>query len=191
MTTYWDLSGRRPKPRRSRPGSREFLRETLGLELNQQKTLITRARSQPARFLGYDIIVQHSRTKITGGRRSVNGTIALRVPPDVVKAQCARYRRRGKPSHRPRLQNLDDYDIVRIYGAEYSGRRQLLPARPGRMAAAHPAVERRDVDAENPRRQAPVHRHQDGRPPQGEGHHRRRPPDLLPGQPARARARRT
>jgi hypothetical protein len=27
-----------------------FLRETLGLELNQQKTLITHARSQPARF---------------------------------------------------------------------------------------------------------------------------------------------
>jgi hypothetical protein len=98
-----------------------FLRETLGLELNQQKTLITHARSQPARFLGYDIIVQHSRTKITRGRRSVNGTIALRVPPDVIKAQCARYRRRGKPSHRPRLQNLDDYDIVRIYGAEYRG----------------------------------------------------------------------
>src|SRR5712671_3052747 len=99
----------------------EFLRETLGLELNQQKTLITHARSQPARFLGYDITVQHSRDKITGGRRTVNGTIALRVPRDVIKAQIARYRRRGKPSHRPRLQNLDDYDIVRKYGAEYAG----------------------------------------------------------------------
>jgi hypothetical protein len=32
-----------------------FLRETLGLELSQQKTLITHARSQPARFLGYHI----------------------------------------------------------------------------------------------------------------------------------------
>ena len=28
---------------------------------------------------------------------------------------------RGKPWHRSRLQNLDDYDIVRIYGAEYRG----------------------------------------------------------------------
>src|SRR4249920_2246442 len=45
----------------------KFLRETLGLELNQQKTLITHARSQHARFLGYDITVQHSRDKITGG----------------------------------------------------------------------------------------------------------------------------
>ena len=99
----------------------KFLRETLGLELNQQKTLITHARSQHARFLGYDITVQHSRDKITGGRRTVNGTIALRVPRDVIKAQIARYRRRGKPSHRPRLQNLDDYNIVRKYGAEYAG----------------------------------------------------------------------
>src|SRR5712691_7172324 len=48
-----------------------FLRETLGLELNQQKTLITRARSQPARFLGYHVRVQHCNTKITGGQRSV------------------------------------------------------------------------------------------------------------------------
>jgi len=98
-----------------------FLRETLGLELSQAKTLITRARSQPARFLGYDIIVQHRDTRRTRGQRTVNGKIALRVPPDVVRAQCARYRQRGKPWHRPRLQNLDDYDIVRIYGAEYRG----------------------------------------------------------------------
>jgi group II intron reverse transcriptase/maturase len=98
-----------------------FLRETLGLELSQEKTLITHARSQPARFLGYHISVQHSGTKISNGRRAANGKIALRVPRDVIKAQCARYRKHGKPWHRTRLQNLDDYDIVRIYGAEYRG----------------------------------------------------------------------
>jgi hypothetical protein len=98
-----------------------FLRETLGLELSAEKTLITHARTQPARYLGYSIIVQHANTKITNGLRSVNGTIALRVPPDVVKAQSARYRQHGKPWHRSRLQNLTDYDIVRTYGAEYRG----------------------------------------------------------------------
>ena len=98
-----------------------FLRETLGLELNAAKTLITRARSQRARFLGYDITVQHCDTQRTGGRRTANGNIALRVPPDVIKAQCAPYREHGKPWHRSRLQNLGDYDIVRIYGAEYRG----------------------------------------------------------------------
>ncbi len=98
-----------------------FLRETLGLELNAAKTLITHGRTVPARFLGYHIIVQHCDTKRTSGRRAANGKIALRVPPDVVKAQCARYRQHGKPWHRSRLQNLPDYDIVRIYGAEYRG----------------------------------------------------------------------
>jgi group II intron reverse transcriptase/maturase len=98
-----------------------FLRETLALELNDSKTLITHARTRVARFLGYEIAVQHSRTKITRGRRSVEGKIALRVPLEVIKAKCAPYRRRGKPWHRPRLQNLDDFDIVRIYGAEHRG----------------------------------------------------------------------
>jgi group II intron reverse transcriptase/maturase len=98
-----------------------FLRETLGLELNQAKTLVTHARSQRARFLGYDISVWHCNTRITGGRRAINGKIALHVPPDVVRAQCARYRKHGKPWYRSRLQNLDDYDIVRTYGAEYRG----------------------------------------------------------------------
>jgi group II intron reverse transcriptase/maturase len=98
-----------------------FLRETLKLELSEHKTLITHARTQRARFLGYDITVQHCNTKISGGRRGANGKIALKVPPDVVKARCARYRRRGKPQKRPELNNLDDYDIVRRYGAEYRG----------------------------------------------------------------------
>ncbi|MGH3237501.1 MAG: reverse transcriptase domain-containing protein [Streptosporangiaceae bacterium] len=98
-----------------------FLRETLGLELSQAKTLITHARSQPARFPGYHVRIQHCDTKLTNGRRSANGKIALRVPPDVIKAQCARYREHGKPWHRSRLQNLGDYDIVGTYGAEYRG----------------------------------------------------------------------
>ncbi len=100
-----------------------FLRETLALELNASKTLITHARTRAARFLGYEITVQHCNTKLTKGQRSANGRIALRVPRDVIKAKCAPYRRRGKPWHRSatcRTQCLD-YDIVRIYGAEYRG----------------------------------------------------------------------
>ena len=39
----------------------------------------------------------------------------------MIKAKITPYRRRGKPWHRPGLQNLDDHDIVRTYGAEYRG----------------------------------------------------------------------
>ena len=98
-----------------------FLRDELKLELSAEKTLITHARSRAARYLGYEIIVQHGDSKITDGRRAVNGKIGLRVPLDVIKAKRAPYLRHGKPWHRSALQNLDDYDIVKTYGAEYRG----------------------------------------------------------------------
>jgi group II intron reverse transcriptase/maturase len=98
-----------------------FLRDDLALELNPGKTLITHARTRAARYLGYEITVQHGDAKLTNGRRSVNGTIALRVPLDVIKAKSAPYRRHGQPWHRSALQNLDDYDIVATFGAEYRG----------------------------------------------------------------------
>ena len=98
-----------------------FLRDELALELSAEKTLITHARTQAARFLGYEITVRHDDSKITGGRRMLNGTVALRVPLDVIKAKCAPYRCQGKPWHRSRLINLDDYQIVQVYAAEYRG----------------------------------------------------------------------
>ena len=121
MITYWALSGQRPKQRRSRqgwPGSSGTSWDWFSASL---KNLITHARTQRARFLGYDITVQHRDTKLTRGQRTVNGRIALRVPPDVITAQCARYRQQAKAWHRSRLQNMDDYEIVRIDGAEYRG----------------------------------------------------------------------
>ena len=93
-----------------------FLRDDLKLELTQEKTLITHARTGAARFLGYEITVQHSRD-----RRTVNGVIGLRVPTAVIKAKCAPYLKRGKPEHRTELLNLDDPTIVSTYGAEYRG----------------------------------------------------------------------
>jgi group II intron reverse transcriptase/maturase len=93
-----------------------FLRDDLKLELSQEKTLITHARTGAARFLGYEITVQHA-----DHRRSVNGTVGLRVPTDVIKAKCAPYMKLGKPERRTRLVNEDDHTIVATYGAEYRG----------------------------------------------------------------------
>src|SRR5215510_5791670 len=61
-------------------GLAAFLRETLALELNASKTLITHARTRAARFLGYQITVQHSSTRLTKGRRTVNGKSRCRPP---------------------------------------------------------------------------------------------------------------
>ena len=98
-----------------------FLRDELALELSPEKTLVTHARTRAARYLGYEITVQHADRKITRGRRAANGSIALRVPLDVIRAKRSPYRHHGKPGRRTALLNLDDYDIVRVYGAEYRG----------------------------------------------------------------------
>ena len=98
-----------------------FLRDDLKLELSEQKTLITHARTDAARFLGYEITVEHDDRRIVAGRRSLNGGIRLHVPGDVIKAKCARYMRRGKPERRTELMNEQDHAIIGRYGAEYRG----------------------------------------------------------------------
>lgn len=100
---------------------REFLRDELKLELSESKTLITHATSQAARFLGYDIKTQHADTKITRGRRAVNGAVGLFVPADVIRQRCALYMRDGKPALRGMLLHDDDFTIVAKYQAEYRG----------------------------------------------------------------------
>jgi group II intron reverse transcriptase/maturase len=101
-----------------------FLRDDLRLELAQDKTLITHARTHAARFLGYEITVQHNDRLVDRGARrarSTNGAVALRVPKTVIKAKCAPYLARGKPETRSRLVNESDHAIVATFGAEYRG----------------------------------------------------------------------
>jgi group II intron reverse transcriptase/maturase len=99
----------------------QFLQEDLKLELSEEKTLITHARTDAARFLGYEITIQHANQILTNGRRMANGVIRLRVPDEVIKAKCTRYMSRGKPERRPELMNEEDYSIISRYGAEYRG----------------------------------------------------------------------
>ncbi|MGD6741679.1 reverse transcriptase domain-containing protein [Streptomyces sp. BH106] len=98
-----------------------FLHDELKLELSQEKTLITHARTGAARFLGYEITIQHNDTKRTGRYRRVNGQIALRVPLDVIKAKCVPYLARGRPAKRKELVNSNDHAIVATFGSVYRG----------------------------------------------------------------------
>ena len=99
---------------------RKFL-ETLKLELSEEKTLITHAKTQAAKFLGYEIVVQQSDSKHTHGRRSLNGIIGLRIPAKFVEEKRRLYMANGKPIHRAELLNDDDLTIVSLYQAEYRG----------------------------------------------------------------------
>jgi group II intron reverse transcriptase/maturase len=105
-----------------------FLRDELKLTLSQEKTLITHARTGRARFLGYEVRVAGSdrRTRRPSptdrrNRRSINGTIALHVPKDVITAKSVPYLARGKPARRNPIINEDDFTIIGKFGAEYRG----------------------------------------------------------------------
>lgn len=100
----------------------EYLREELKLELSQEKTLITHATTQAARFLGYEIVVQQRDDKRAyDGRRRVNAQIGLRVPIDVIEKKRAYYMRKEKPAPRPAIMHDDDFSIMSRYQEEYRG----------------------------------------------------------------------
>jgi len=103
-----------------------FLAENLHLELSEEKTAITHARTKCARFLGYDLKTLHDDNRFTfseglGPRRTLNAVIGLRVPPAVIKEKYQRYERNGKPIHRAELLNNSVFDIIALYQAEYRG----------------------------------------------------------------------
>lgn len=101
----------------------EFLRETLRLTLSDEKTLITNARTQSARFLGYEVVNQNADDKQFRAqhRRCINGVPGLKLPDEVIRAKCAKYMRRGKAFHLAARLNDADYSIVMQYQAEYRG----------------------------------------------------------------------
>jgi len=98
-----------------------FLADSLKLSLSPEKTLITHARTQKARFLGYEICVSHNNLHRANGVRKSNGNVCLLIPPDVIRAKISRYMKRGKICHRPELLHDRPWSIVGRYQAEWRG----------------------------------------------------------------------
>ena len=100
----------------------DFLNTKLSLELSQEKTLITHATGESAKFLGYEIKAQRVNDYIDNkGRRSANGVIALFVPASVIESKCRQYMKNSKAIHRNNLLHDDDFSIVQTYQQEYRG----------------------------------------------------------------------
>jgi hypothetical protein len=98
-----------------------FLHEELSLELSDEKTLITHARTETAQFLSYHISASQDDTRQTKKKRSVNGVMHLRVPPHLLKKKCQKYQKHNKPIHRKELTNNTIYSIVAQYQSEFRG----------------------------------------------------------------------
>jgi len=94
----------------------------MRLELSETKTLVTHARDNAARFLGYDVVALHADERHDRrGQRIINGLVRLKAPIDAIVERCRRYMRNGKAAHRPERLHDDDFSIVSQYGAEYRG----------------------------------------------------------------------
>ncbi|MED3828522.1 reverse transcriptase domain-containing protein [Priestia megaterium] len=109
----------------------EFLKDDLQLNLSQEKTLITHS-SEPARFLGYDVMISRNqdRKMCKDGRmrRTKSYTCTLNVPHEkwVDKLKDLRVLKitpngTWKPVHRTSLIHLDDLEILQIYNAQIRG----------------------------------------------------------------------
>lgn len=104
-----------------------FLKDKLHLELSPTKTLITHARTEYARFLGYAISVYHADDKISPRKgtpakiRTQSGCIRLGIPMGKVDELVARYRHDGKVMHENELLAFGDATIVNVYQQRYRG----------------------------------------------------------------------
>jgi hypothetical protein len=120
------MAGPRKEAEEIKQELRAFLQGELKLELSEEKTLITHARTEAAKFLGYEVmVIQDDRKRpiheIGIDRRSHNGPIGLRVPRKTVEENCQNHMRDGKAIHRPELLYLNDYDSVMTYQSRYRG----------------------------------------------------------------------
>ena len=85
----------------------------------------------------------HEDSKVTNGRRSINGSPGLFVPEQVLRTKTALYTAKGKPASRGTLLHDDDFSIVAKYQAEYRGLVQyyLLAQNVSRLGRLHWTME--------------------------------------------------
>jgi hypothetical protein len=102
--------------------SGNFLK-TINLDRSEEKTVITHAETDTARFLNYHVSAIQENSKRTTGRngvtkRSVNAHIRLAIPDDVFSKWKAKVHQGKKPSHRNGLLHLSDDEIIQTYETE-------------------------------------------------------------------------
>ena len=110
-----------------------FLHDSLKLELNREKTLITHLPSEQAHFLGYAFKTAHPRWKrrnlrrkgsphnVTQTIKTTSGNITLLVPLHALSDKLKKYMANGQPTHRSGLVNQPIDHIIDHYNAIIRG----------------------------------------------------------------------
>ena len=104
----------------------DYFKTTLNLELNAEKTLITNLKDKRVHFLGYEIAKSKDNAMVKVNskgvkERSVNGTIQLLVPSEVISKKIAPYSRYGKSTAFVQRVNLPVLDMINEFNAEIRG----------------------------------------------------------------------
>ena len=104
-----------------------FLRTNLKLEMSENKTLITHARTEKAKFLGYEISIYKADDKLTPNRnmksqrRSANGHVRLGIPYGLAATLNKRYIRNGKVVSEASMTPMSDVFVIDTFQARFRG----------------------------------------------------------------------
>lgn len=104
-----------------------FLHDQLHLTMNKEKTLITHARTQYARFLNYAISIYDANDKLTKREntetrvRSINGGVRLGIPKGLIHQKAAVYQQHGKIVSEKRLTQWSNAYILDTYQQRFRG----------------------------------------------------------------------
>jgi Type II intron maturase len=121
-TACWASSGPRQEAEAITEQLKAFLRDHLKLELSEAKTVIPQARTEAARFLGYEIVtLDADDTHDHRGQRGIHGVPGLKVPVEVIKAKGSPYMQRGKPGQLAARRQEAAFSIMSQYQAAYQG----------------------------------------------------------------------
>ena len=120
------FTGSKAEAREIKEDIKQFLGSYLKIELSDEKTLITHATSEKARFLGYDICVNRPGTKMTRNtlgyrKRSVNGKVRLEIPREKINQYKRPYLAKGKGLPLNRLLDHSVFHILDEYQTRYRG----------------------------------------------------------------------
>jgi hypothetical protein len=119
--------GPKSEAKRIKTAIGEFLEEHLHLQMSEEKTLITHARSERAHFLGYAVNVCQDNDKVSrrqgddARHRNINGAIKLGLPYGLADKHCKRYMRNGKPIHETVLIHFSDAHIIMEFQNRFRG----------------------------------------------------------------------
>lgn len=120
--------GSKAEAREIKESISSFLKEKLQLDMSEAKTLITHARTEKARFLGYAISIYQADDKITRNtnqheikRRSANGKVRLGVPYGLTQEIASRYMKKGKMMADSAMLHFSDAHIMDNYQSRFRG----------------------------------------------------------------------